>query len=51
MSKCEVIYARALRGMPSVDLEEVLLPCSLLAALGLAGLLAAQWLAVWRARI
>jgi hypothetical protein len=32
-------------------LDEVLFPCSLLAALGLAGLLAAQWLAVWRARI
>ena len=31
--------------------EEVLLPCSLLAALGIVGLLAAQWLAVWRARL
>ncbi len=32
-------------------LEEVLLPCGLLAALGLTGLLAAQWLAAKRARL
>ena len=32
-------------------LGEVLLPCGLLAALGLVSLLAAQWLAVHRARL
>ena len=32
-------------------LSEVLLPCALLALLGLGSLLAAQWLAVWRARL
>jgi ABC-2 type transport system permease protein len=35
----------------NAGLSEVLLPCGLLAAVGLLGLLAAQWLAVWRARI
>jgi len=35
----------------NAGLGEVLLPCGLLTVLGLVGLLAAQWLAVWRARI